>query len=311
MCVVPVLRGPPGPIAFRDSWPLSCKALRPAVRAVMAAEQACSQLVTMHRAELRHGMRARGSRLARGTRSPLSRGPREGGSRRPRCSRGTCALGLDPRAASLRGSGVTPCRLHHRLPPQVPAEDSAGIQLTESGYAHCQLGSISSSRWGPKETPPGKSFAVTWRRLTRGHPHRQHQDRRHREGRHDGQGDLLDAKPDESVEFETAPDITLPARVSVHADAPDPHQEPFVVSRKSACASWTTGAAWCLSSPRRVLSSTINTGPTPAGDRASRKGGGLLVFLVRTSSAAPAVAGVGTAPRNAPAENVNIGARKP
>lgn len=197
---------------------------------------------------------------------------------------------------------------------QVPAEaQQRGIQLAERAKKDtAKIGSIQLAVQVPKETPPGKSFKVT-ATLDKGHLPIVNKIGVTAKDGTTGKEISLDAKPDESVEFEIGSDITLPgASILVHVDALDPHQNRLSSAEERVRVPDNGGGPVASSNPSSGPSSTINTKPTPAGDQGLRKGGGFWSSPWPYVIGGLAVAGVGTAVYfgTRPAENVNIGAPK-
>lgn len=196
----------------------------------------------------------------------------------------------------------------------VPAEaQSRGIQLAEKAKKDtAKIGSIQLAVQVPKETPSGKSFKVT-ATLDRGHMTIVNKIGVVAKDGTTGKEISLDAKPDESVEFEIGSDITLPgASILVHVDALDSHQNRLASAEErvrvpdNGSSSASSGSS---SSSSNLLTPTK---PQPAGDQNLRKGGGFWSSPWPYVIGGLAVAGVGTAVYfgTRPPENVNIGSPK-
>jgi hypothetical protein len=207
------------------------------------------------------------------------------------------------RAASILDATFT-------VPPEAQQK---GIQLADKAKKDTsKIGSINLAVQVPKETAPGKSFKVT-ATLDKGHlPIVTKIGVTAKDGT-TGKEISLDAKPDESVEFEIGSDITLPgASILVHVDALDAHQnrlasaeERVRVPENGSAAS--TSASSSSPSSSNNLGRTIDTKP---GDQALRKGGSFWSSPWPYVIGGLAVAGVGTAVYfgTRPPENVNFGA---
>ena len=195
----------------------------------------------------------------------------------------------------------------------VPAEaQQRGIQLADKAKKDTQkIGSIQLTVDVPKETSSGKPFKVT-AKLDKGHlPIVSKIGVTAKDGT-TGKEISLDAKPDESVEFEIGSEITLPgASILVHVDALDSHQNRLQSAEERVRVPDNGGsvASSSGSSTSSGPSQTINTRPTPPGDQNLRKGGGFFSSPWPYVIGGLAVIGVGTAVYfgSRPPENVNIG----
>jgi hypothetical protein len=119
------------------------------------------------------------------------------------------------RAASILDSSFT-----------VPSEaGTRGANLAEKAKRDtAKIGSIQLAVQVPKETAPGKAFKIT-ATLDKAHLPIVHRIGLLAKDGTTGKEITLDAKPEESIEFEIGSDITLPgASILVHVDALDGHQ---------------------------------------------------------------------------------------
>lgn len=198
----------------------------------------------------------------------------------------------------------------------VPAEaQSRGIQLAEKAKKDtAKIGSIQLAVQVPKETASGKSFKVT-ATLDRGHLTIVNKIGVIAKDGTTGKEISLDAKPDESVEFEIGSDITLPgASILVHVDALDSHQNRLASAEErvrvpdNGSATASTGSSGSSSSSSYLTP----TRPQAAGDQNLRKGGGFWSSPWPYVIGGLALAGVGTAAYfgTRPPENVNIASPK-
>lgn len=195
---------------------------------------------------------------------------------------------------------------------QVPSEaQQRGQTLAERAKKDtAKIGSIQLSMDAPRETPAGKSFKVT-AKLDKGHLPIVNKIGVTAKDGTTGKEISLDAKPDESVEFEIGSEITLPgASIVVHVDALDSHQNRLQSAEERVRVPDNGGPSASTSSgSSSASSSAINTKPTPAGDQSLRRGGGFWSSPWPYVIGGLAVAGVGTAVyfgTRAP-ENVNVG----
>jgi hypothetical protein len=197
---------------------------------------------------------------------------------------------------------------------QVPAEaQGRGISLADKAKKDtAKIGSIQLGVQAPKETAAGKSFKVT-ATLDKGHLPIVNKIGVTAKDGTTGKEISLDAKPDESVEFEIGSDITLPgASILVHVDALDSHQNRLQSVEERVRVPEGNGPVASASSSPSSPSSAVNTKPQPAGDQGLRKGGGFWSSPWPYVIGGIAVAGVSTAVYfgTRPVENVNIGTPK-
>lgn len=198
----------------------------------------------------------------------------------------------------------------------VPAEaQRRGIELADKAKKDTQkIGSIQLSVDVPRETTSGKPFKVT-AKLDKGHlPIVAKIGVTAKDGT-TGKEITLDAKPDETVEFEIGSEITLPgASILVHVDALDSHKNRLqsVEERVRVPEGNGTISSSAGSSSSGGPSQTINTRPTPPGDQNLRKGGGFFSSPWPYVIGGLAAVGVGTALYfgTRPPDNVNIGTPK-
>ncbi len=197
---------------------------------------------------------------------------------------------------------------------QVPAEaQGRGISLADKAKKDtAKIGSIQLGVQVPKETAAGKSFKVT-ATLDKGHLPIVNKIGVTAKDGTTGKEISLDAKPDESVEFEIGSDITLPgASILVHVDALDGHQNRLQSVEERVRVPADGSGPVAASSSSSAPSSAVNTKPQPAGDQGLRKGGGFWSSPWPYVIGGIAVAGVTTAVYfgTRPVENVNIGTPK-
>jgi hypothetical protein len=199
----------------------------------------------------------------------------------------------------------------------VPAEaQQKGITLADKAKRDTQkIGSIQLSVDVPKETAAGKAFKVT-AKLDKGHLPIVNKIGVTAKDGTTGKEIALDAKPDESVEFEIGSEITLPgASILVHVDALDSHQNRLQSVEERVRVPEGGGSTVSSSSSTSSSSgpsSTIRTQPTPAGDQNLRRGGGFFSSPWPYVIGGLAVVGVSTAVYfgTRPAEQINIGTPK-
>lgn len=194
-----------------------------------------------------------------------------------------------------------------------PEAQQRGAQLAERAKKDTsKIGSIQLAVQVPKETPAGKSFKVT-ATLDKGHMPIVNKIGVTAKDGTTGKEISLDAKPDESVEFEIGSEITLPgASILVHVDALDGHQNRLQSAEERVRVPEGSGAATSSSSTSSGPSSTINTRPTPPGDQNLRRGGSFWSSPWPYVIGGLAVVAGGTAVYfgTRPPENVNIGTPK-
>ncbi len=195
----------------------------------------------------------------------------------------------------------------------VPSEaGSRGASLAEKAKRDtAKIGSIQLALQVPKEAQPGKSFKVT-ATLDKGHMPIVNKIGLTAKDGTTGKEVTLDAKPDESVEFEIGSEVTLPgASILVHIDALDSHQNRLASAEER------------VKVPDKeekgvVMGPSNGDGPkrgpgadtTPSrGDPAIRKGGGFWSSPWPYVIGGLAVAGAGTAIYfgTKPSENVSVG----
>jgi hypothetical protein len=198
----------------------------------------------------------------------------------------------------------------------VPSEAGAkGATLAEKAKRDtAKIGSIRLAVQVPKETQPGKAFKVT-ATLDKGHmPIVSRLGLLAKDGT-TGKEISLDAKPDESVEFEIGSDITLPgASILVHVDALDGHQNRLASAedrvRVPDKEPEKTASPIASRSSTKESASPSTVGPKPpGGDPGVRRGGGFWSSPWPYVVGGIALVGAGTAVffGTRPTPNVTVG----
>lgn len=193
------------------------------------------------------------------------------------------------------------------LPPEGRARSAPYAEKAKKDTA--KIGSIQLGVKTPKETPSGKPFKVT-ATLDKGHlPIVAKIGVVAKDGT-TGKEISLDAKPDETVEFEIGPEVTLPgASIVVRVDALDGHQNrlasveervrvppEYGVGGGPAGAPASSSSSSGSSSSTNSTISTVVLGPKlPSGDQNARRGGSFWSTPWPYVVGALALAGVGAA----------------
>lgn len=203
----------------------------------------------------------------------------------------------------------------------VPSEaGSRGNALAEKAKRDtAKIGSIQLSLQVPKEAREGKPFKVT---ATLDRPHLPIVNKISLQAKDGTTGKeiTLDAKPEESVEFEVGGDITLPgASILVHIDALDGHQNRLASAeeRVRVPESKEAGGAAAKDSGSKdkdkegsssSISASLSNKP-PAADQGARRGGGFWSSPWPYVIGGIALAGAGAAVYfgTRPSENVSVG----
>ena len=135
-----------------------------------------------------------------------------------------------------------------------------------------KIGSIQLAVQAPKEAASGKAFKVT-ATLDKAHmPIVNKIGLSARDGT-TGKEVTLDAKPEESVEFEIAGDITLPgASILVHVDALDAHQNRLASAEERVTVADDKGPV-AIGGKEKDTITTAPLGKPPSGDPGVRRGG--------------------------------------
>lgn len=199
----------------------------------------------------------------------------------------------------------------------VPTEAQAlGVQLADKAKKDtAKIGSIQLAIQVPKETSAAKSFKVT-ATLDKGHlPIVSKIGVTAKDGT-SGKEITLDAKPDESVEFEIGSEITLPgASILVHVDALDGHanrlasaEDRVRVPDNGTVAPVATNNTQSNTSSNGTT--TTSTKPVDSTPTTVRKGGGFWSSPWPYVIGGIAVAGIGTSIFFAtrPPENIAVAA---
>jgi hypothetical protein len=203
----------------------------------------------------------------------------------------------------------------------VPSEaGSRGNALAEKAKRDtAKIGSIQLSLQVPKEAREGKPFKVT---ATLDRPHLPIVNKIALQAKDGTTGKeiTLDAKPEESVEFEVGGDITLPgASILVHIDALDGHQNRLASAeeRVRVPESKDGGGGAAAKEPSSKdkdkdsssVSASLSNKP-PAADQGARRGGGFWSSPWPYVIGGIALAGAGAAVYfgTRPSENVSVGA---
>ena len=196
----------------------------------------------------------------------------------------------------------------------VPTEaQSLGLQLADKAKRDtAKIGSIQLAIQVPKETAAAKSFKVT-ATLDKGHlPIVSKIGVTAKDGT-TGKEISLDAKPDESVEFEIGSDITLPgASILVHVDALDGHANRLASAEERVRVPDSGGSGAVANNSNSSTTSsgttTTTTKTTAPGDQVIRHGGGFWSSPWPYVIGGIAVAGIGSAVFFAtrPPENITI-----
>jgi hypothetical protein len=198
----------------------------------------------------------------------------------------------------------------------VPTEGGAkAINLAEKAKRDtARIGSIQLAVQVPKEVPPGKSFKVT-ATLDKGHMPIVHKIGLIAKDGTTGKDIALDSKPDESVEFEIAADITLPgASILIHVDALDSHQNRLASTEERVKVPDKEGAVVAAGGGKAAapVSDTNGhaVGKPPGGDTGVRKGGGFWSSPFPYVIGGLVVVGVGAAAYfgTRPSPSVTVGA---
>jgi len=174
-----------------------------------------------------------------------------------------------------------------------------------------RIGSIQLGLSVPKETASGKPFKVT-ATLDKGHlPIVQRIGLSARDGT-TGKEVTLDARPEESVEFEIGEGVTLPgASILVHVDALDSHQNRLASAEERVrVPDDKPVAAAAAAGPTKPAASVATSKPAPpAADSGVKKSGGFWSSPWPYVVGGLAVVGIGAAVfyGTRPVENVNVG----
>lgn len=253
--------------------------------------------------------RAAWGRGALETAEPLYREALEkGGLAPPEVLEGYVRLGSIRAALGKKDSALNAFRAASILDEKfaVPSEaGSKGFALAEKAKRDtAKIGSISLSLHVPKEATAGKSFKVT-ASLDKAHiPIVNKVGLQARDGT-TGKEVTLDAKPEQSIEFEIGSDVTLPgASILVHIDALDGHQNRLASAEERVRVPDKEVAS--VKEPAAVV--TLKDKP-PAADTGARRGGGFWSSPWPYVIGGIAVAGAGAAMYfgTRPSENVTIG----
>jgi hypothetical protein len=200
----------------------------------------------------------------------------------------------------------------------VPTEAQAlGLQLADKAKRDtAKIGSIQLAIQVPKETAAAKSFKVT-ATLDKGHlPIVSKIGVTAKDGT-TGKEISLDAKPDESVEFEIGSDITLPgASILIHVDALDGHANRLASAEDRVRVPDSGAGVAPAVATNNTQSSTTSSGTTTTTTKQAdtvapiRHGGGFWSSPWPYVIGGIAVAGIGTSIFFAtrPAENIAVGA---
>jgi len=204
------------------------------------------------------------------------------------------------------------------VPSEAPARANALADKAKRDTA--KIGSISLALQVPKEANAGKSFKVT-ATLDKAHIPIVNKISLSAKDGTTGKDITLDAKPDESVEFEVGGDITLPgASILVHIDALDGHQNRLasaeervrVPDKESGGGGGGKAAKEDKPAPKdsSASSSLSLSNKPPAADQGARRGGGFWSSPWPYVIGGVALAGAGAAVYfgTRPSENVSVGA---
>jgi hypothetical protein len=216
------------------------------------------------------------------------------------------ALGRkDPAVAAFRAAAI----LDEKFP--VPSEAGPkGFALAEKAKRDtAKIGSIQLAVQVPKDVPGGKSFKIT-ATLDKGHMPIVSKIAVLAKDGTTGKEVSLDSKPDESVEFEIASDVTLPgASILVHVDALDTHLNRLASAEERVKVPDKDGQAKGAVKPKEGTPATT-TDKAPAQDGGVRKGGSFWSSPWPYVIGGLAVVGVGTAVYfgTRPPQTVSVGA---
>lgn len=258
--------------------------------------------------------RAAWDRGALETAEPLYREALEKGGLAPvEVLEGYLRLGSIRAALGKKESAVAAFRAASVLDDKfvVPIEaGSRGIVLAEKARKDtAKIGSIQLALHVPKEASSGKSFKVT-ATLDRAHLPIVSKIGLFAKDGTTGKEVSLEAKPDESIEFEIGGDITLPgASILVHVDALDGHQNRLASAEERVRVPDKETKAPEAPPSAREPSAAVPTGRPPAGDAGVRRGGTFWTspwpYVVGGIALVGASAAVYFGTR--PSENVSIG----
>jgi hypothetical protein len=192
----------------------------------------------------------------------------------------------------------------------VPSEaGTKGMNLAEKAKRDTgRIGSIQLAVQVPKEIPPGRSFKVTVT-LDKAHMPIVNKIGLLAKDGTTGKEVSLDSRPDESVEFEIASDITLPgASILVHIDALDAHQNRLASAEERVRVPDKEGGAGAA--PAKAKEGSVGATKHPAGDQGVRKGATFWSSPWPYVIGGLAVVGVGAAVffGTRPSQNVQLGA---
>ncbi len=193
----------------------------------------------------------------------------------------------------------------------IPSEaGSKGIALAERAKRDTsKIGSIQLAVHVPKEATAGKTFKVT-ATLDKGHLPIVNKLAVIAKDGTTGKEVTLDAKPDESVEFDIGSDVTLPgASILVHVDALDGRSNRLASADDRVKVPEKDTSAAASGAKESSSSMTTTSSRPPAGDAGVRKGGGFWSSPWPYVVGGLALAGVGTAVffGTRPPENVSVG----
>jgi hypothetical protein len=174
-----------------------------------------------------------------------------------------------------------------------------------------KIGSIQLAVQVPKEAASGKAFKVT-ATLDKSHMPIVNKIGLTAKDGTTGKEVTLDAKPEESVEFEIAGDITLPgASILVHIDALDAHQNRLASAEERVKVAEDKGAPSGAGAGAKEKDSitTAPLGKPQVGDAGVRRGGGFWSSPWPYVIGGIAIAGAGAAVYfgTRPSESVSVG----
>lgn len=271
---------------------------------------------------LRSSRRATRGTAGRSTRRSLSiaRRSRRAASRRPRCSKATSASGSIRAVRGKKDSAVAAFRAASIIDSNfvVPPEaGTKGASLASSAKRDtAKIGSIQLAVQVPKETNPGKAFKIT-ATLDKAHlPIVNRIGVLARDGT-TGKEVTLDAKPDESVEFEIGSEVTLPnASIVVRVDALDGHQNRLASAEervrvpeesKAVAAAGPGAPAKSGTNATSAAPTALSTQSPPAADTSSKRSFWSSPWPYVVGGIALAGAGTAIYYGTRPAPNVTIG----
>jgi hypothetical protein len=227
---------------------------------------------------------------------------------------GYVRLGAIRAALGKRESAVNAFKAASILDDKFTVPSEAGLRgaalADRARRETARIGSIQLGIQAPKEVASGKSFKVT-ATLDKGHlPIVQRIGLSAKDGT-TGKEITLDAKPEESVDFEVGSEITLPgATIVVHLDALDSHQNRLASIEERVRVPEDKAVAVAPVPLKPSATATTSPKPAPsAADTGVRKSGGFWSSPWPYVVGGLAVAGIGAAVfyGTRPIENVNVG----